>query len=51
MHGYTTAFALCAAFFGGGLLIAALLFRRRSQGLSLAHTAAPVAAQEPVAAH
>jgi len=51
VHGYTTAFALCAAFFAGGLIIAALLFRRRGQGLSLAHTAAPAVAAEPVAAH
>ena len=53
VHGYTTAFALCAAFFAGGLLIAALLFRRRSQGLSLTHTVVPAAAAapEPVAAH
>jgi sugar phosphate permease len=53
VHGYTTSFALCAAFFAGGLVIAALLFRRRTQGLSLAHTAAPVAddAREPVPAH
>jgi EmrB/QacA subfamily drug resistance transporter len=55
VHGYTTAFALCAAFFAGGLLIAAVLFRRRSEGLSPALPAAPVAASdgapEPVGAH
>lgn len=52
VHGYATAYELCAAFFAGGLVIAALLFRRRSQGLSLAHTAAPVVeVQEPVPAH
>ena len=55
VHGYTTAFGWSAGFFSLGLVIAALLFRRRSQGLSLAHTAAPVAAAvaepEPVAAH
>jgi Na+/melibiose symporter-like transporter len=55
VHGYTTAFALCAAFFAGGLVIAALLFRGRGQGLSLAHAAAPtstsVTAPEPVVAH
>ena len=52
VHGYTTAFGWSAGLFALGLVIAALLFRRRSQGLSLAHNAAPVvAAQEPVAAH
>jgi len=55
VHGYTTAFALCAAFFAGGLIIAALLFRRRGHGLSLTNSTAPVTAStpvpEPVAAH
>jgi len=55
VHGYTTAFALCAAFFAGGLVIAALLFRRRGHGLSLTNSTAPVTAStpvpEPVAAH
>jgi len=55
VHGYTTAFALCAAFFAGGLIIAALLFRRRGHGLSLTNSTAPVTAStpvpEPVAVH
>jgi len=55
VHGYTTAFGVCAAFFAAGLVIAAVLFRRRGQGLSLSHEAAPVdasaGAREPVAAH
>ena len=48
VHGYATAYALCAAFFLGGLVIAALLFRRRGHGLSLSHSAAPVVSTEPV---
>ncbi|MDP9028483.1 MAG: MFS transporter [Actinomycetota bacterium] len=47
VHGYSIAYALCAAFFAGGLVIAALLFRRRGHGLSLAHSAAPAMAVEP----
>jgi EmrB/QacA subfamily drug resistance transporter len=54
VHGYATAYGLCAAFFAGGLVIAALLFRRRKQGIGLSHTAPIAAVQrdaEPVAAH
>jgi MFS family permease len=53
VHGYTTAFGWSAGFFALGLVIAALLFRRRSQGLSLAHNVAPAPAaseQEPAIA-
>ncbi len=53
VHGYTTAFGWSAGFFALGLVIAALLFRRRSQGLSLAHNVAPAQAsseQEPAIA-
>ena len=49
VHGYSLAYAICAAFFAGGLVIAALLFRRRGHGLSLTHAAAPVASSEPAA--
>jgi hypothetical protein len=53
VNGYTTAFGWSAVFFALGLVIAALLFRRRSQGLSLAHNAVPARAaseQEPAIA-
>jgi EmrB/QacA subfamily drug resistance transporter len=54
VHGYAVAYGLCAGFFVGGLVIAALLFRRRGHGLSLSH-AAPVPVvethNEPVVAH
>ncbi len=53
VNGYTTAFGWSAGFFALGLVIAALLFRRRSQGLSLAHNAVPARAaseQEPAIA-
>ena len=46
VHGYTTAYWWCAAFFAVGGVLAATTFRRRGQGLSLAHarpSAAPVA--------
>jgi EmrB/QacA subfamily drug resistance transporter len=56
VHGYATAYWWCAAFFAGGAILAALVFRRRDQGLAL-HTgyteaAAPVAqpVQETVGA-
>ena len=48
---YSTAYGWGAAFFAGGAVIAALLFRRRGQGLSLAGQAAPAASAEPVIAH
>jgi MFS family permease len=54
VHGYATAYAVCAAFFLGGLVIAALLFRRRGHGLSLSHSA-PITVvgsqNEPVPTH
>ena len=54
VHGYSVAYALCAGFFAGGLVISALLFRRRKNGLSLSHSA-PITVvgsqSEPVAAH
>ncbi|HEY4224403.1 MAG TPA: MFS transporter [Pseudolysinimonas sp.] len=53
VHGYATAFGWSAGFFALGLVIAALLFRRRSQGLSLAHNVAPApvaSEQEPAVA-
>ena len=45
LAGYSTAYWWGAAFFAAGAVMSALLFRRRSHGLSLAHT--PVAASEP----
>ncbi|WP_345480149.1 MFS transporter [Amnibacterium soli] len=51
VHSYTTAYWWCAAFFAFGAVLAAVVFRRRSQGLALhtAHVQAPAAAPEPVA--
>jgi MFS family permease len=46
VHGYATAYWWCAAFFAGGAVLTALVFRRRNQGLAL-HTAHQAA--EPVA--
>jgi EmrB/QacA subfamily drug resistance transporter len=40
VHGYSIAFGWSAAFFAFGMVLAALLFRRRGHGISLAHTAA-----------
>ncbi|CAN5328374.1 MFS transporter [soil metagenome] len=40
IHSYATAYWWSAAFFVAGAIIAALLFRRRGQGLSLSHTPA-----------
>lgn len=56
IRGYDTAYWVCAAIFAGGAIFAALVFRRRGQGLALhtAHQAAPAAeaqpAREPVGA-
>ena len=50
MHSYATAYWAGAAFFAVGAVFSALLFRRRGDGISLSHTAAP-AEREPVAAH
>ena len=47
--GYTTAFTWGAAFFAGGALLAALLFRRRARG-SLTSTATAEHPSEPVVA-
>ena len=49
VHSYTTAYWWSAGFFAFGAVLTAVLFRRRGQGLSLAH--APVAEAEPVLAH
>jgi len=46
---YSTAYLWGAGFFAVGAVMSALLFRRKSQGLSLSHTVAPAA--EPVLAH
>ena len=50
VHGYAVGYLWGAGFFAFGAVLAALLFRRRSQGLSLAHDASPVAAEESVPA-
>ena len=46
---YATAYWWGAGFFAFGAVVAALLFRRRGQGLSLANAHLPAA--EPVLAH
>jgi len=52
LAGYATAYWWGAAFFATGAVMSALLFRRRSHGLSLSHAAQPAAeAAEPVIAH
>jgi EmrB/QacA subfamily drug resistance transporter len=53
IHSYQTAYWWGASAFAIGAVVAALLFRRRSQGLSLSHTpvAQPAADNEPVLAH
>ncbi|WP_235833361.1 MFS transporter [Glaciibacter flavus] len=55
VHSYATAYWWGAGFFAFGAVLAALLFRRRGQGLSLSHDPAPAAttddAPEPVVAH
>jgi uncharacterized BrkB/YihY/UPF0761 family membrane protein len=50
VHGYATAYWWCAGFFALGAVLAAVVFRRRNQGLALhtAHLAEPAA--EPQAA-
>nr|WP_315266216.1 MFS transporter [Microbacterium lemovicicum] len=48
---YSTAYAWGAGFFLVGAIVSATLFRRRGQGLSLAHPPADARAEEPVAAH
>ncbi|MEP6482724.1 MAG: MFS transporter [Rhodoglobus sp.] len=50
---YSTAYLWGAGFFAVGAVMSALLFRRRSQGLSLSHAPVPaaVADAEPVLAH
>ncbi|WP_082456059.1 MULTISPECIES: MFS transporter [unclassified Plantibacter] len=49
IHSYQTAYFWGAGFFAVGAVTAALLFRRRNQGLALHH--APEASTEPVLAH
>jgi len=53
IHSYQTAYWWGASAFAIGAVMAALLFRRRSQGLSLSHTpvAQPAADNEPALAH
>jgi EmrB/QacA subfamily drug resistance transporter len=52
LAGYATAYWWGAAFFAAGAVMSALLFRRRGDGLSLAHTPAEASEQpEPVIAH
>jgi EmrB/QacA subfamily drug resistance transporter len=53
IHSYQTAYWWGASAFAIGAVVAALLFRRRSQGLSLSHTpvAQPAADNEPALAH
>jgi membrane protein implicated in regulation of membrane protease activity len=48
---YSTAYGWTAVFFAVGAVLAAVLFRRRGQGLSLSGQAAPAASAEPVIAH
>jgi MFS family permease len=48
IQSYTTAYWWSAGFFAAGAVLAAFLFRRKSQGLNLSHTPAPEA--EPVLA-
>ncbi|WP_375424694.1 MFS transporter [uncultured Friedmanniella sp.] len=47
VHSYDTAYWWCAGFFAFGAVLSAVVFRRRGQGLSLAHPR-PAAAQAPV---
>ncbi|MDQ1555643.1 MAG: hypothetical protein QOI02_645, partial [Actinomycetota bacterium] len=49
VHSYATAYWWGAGFFAFGAVLAALLFRRRSQGLSLSHAPAADAAATPEA--
>jgi EmrB/QacA subfamily drug resistance transporter len=57
VHSYAVAYSWGAGFFAFGAILAALLFRRRGQGLSLSHTPeqtsapaeSPSVAEEPVA--
>lgn len=52
VHSYSVAYLTAGMFFAAGAVLSALLFRRRSQGLSLSHApAAGEAAAEPVLAH
>jgi EmrB/QacA subfamily drug resistance transporter len=57
IHSYSTVYWVDASFFTFGAILAALLFRRRGDGLSLSHApvgsvgAATDAADEPVAVH
>ncbi|WP_314508317.1 MFS transporter [uncultured Microbacterium sp.] len=51
LAGYATAYWWGAAFFATGAVVSALLFRRRGDGLSLAHTPVAASTAEPVIAH
>ncbi len=48
---YSTAYLWGAGFFAFGAVLSALLFRRRSQGLSLSHAPVATVDAEPVLAH
>jgi hypothetical protein len=55
VHSYATVYWVAASVFAGGAVMAALLFRRRNQGVSLSNAHAPITARtavqpEPVAA-
>ena len=51
LAGYATAYWWGAAFFATGAVVSALLFRRRGDGLSLAHTPVAASTAEPVIVH
>jgi EmrB/QacA subfamily drug resistance transporter len=51
VHSYATAYWWGAGAFALGAVLAALLFRRRSQGLSLSHAPVPAAANTPAKAN
>ena len=51
IQSYTVAYWWGAGFFAVGLIVAALLYRRRGDGVSLAHSRPGAAAAEPVIAH
>jgi hypothetical protein len=51
IHSYTVAYWWGAGFFALGLVVAALVYRRRGDGISLAHSRPGAAAAEPVIAH
>jgi EmrB/QacA subfamily drug resistance transporter len=48
VHSYAVVYWVAAGIFTGGAVMAALLFRRRSQGVSLSNAHAPVTGRTPV---